>query len=54
MKYYEKAFVLWLVFGDHPFAIGHDPERWTDELSSKKYTLDDLYYEWLSLPINMR
>ena len=47
--YYENVFILWLVFGDHPFVRSiQEPERWTDGLTDKMYTLEDMHYEYLA------
>jgi hypothetical protein len=47
---YPKPFVLWLIFGNHPFVQWYDsPDEcfFTDEVDDKKWTLDDLLKYWI-------
>lgn len=45
---YPKAFVVWWLWGSHPFIAWFDENvRFiTDEVNPKRYTLDELFNYW--------
>lgn len=48
---YLKEFVEWLVYGSNPFVRWYDEigDYFTDELSVKRWSLDELYAYWQTL-----
>ena len=47
---YPRAFVEWLVWGDHPFVSVYDEVGgyFTDEMTDERYNVRQLYNIWVS------
>lgn len=46
---YPRAFIEWLIWGDHPFVSVYDSASgyFTDEFTDERYNIKQLYNIWL-------
>lgn len=53
-RFVEREFIRWVIFGSHPFVSffdiveGKEIEYFTDEIDSKRWSINELYNYWLN------